>query len=61
MDALLNIAWFVWLMLSLAVVFHFVGMTALVNMFPEGRRPWQLPAQWCSLANFAACVLLHPF
>ena len=61
MTALLTIIWFIGLILSILGVFHFVGMSGLVNMFPEGRRSWMLPAQLLSLAVFAAVVINHPF
>ena len=61
MSALIAIGWFLWLCLSVVLVFHFVGMSSIVNMFPEGRRRWHLPAQLFTLAFFAAAVLCHPF
>lgn len=61
MAALFTILWFIALIVSVLSVFHFIGMSGLVNMFPEGRREWMLPAQLLSLAVFAAIVLNHPF
>lgn len=61
MGALIGIVWFVALLVSVCLVFAFVGVVQLVNMFPEGRRWWMLPAQIGSLAAFAAVVHFHPF
>lgn len=61
MDALLVIGWFVWVVFAIALVFAIVGFRGLVQMFPEGRRFWHLPAQLASLAFFAAAVLCHPW
>jgi len=61
MIALLNIAWFIWLLISIYVVFDLVGSHLMCRMFPEGNTWWSLPARWLSLANFAACVLLNPW
>lgn len=61
MAALIVIAWFVCLLLSIWLVFNFVGAAGLVRMFPEGWRWWLLPVQWLSLAFFAAMVLINPF
>jgi hypothetical protein len=61
MSALLAIGWFISLYVSVAVVFHTIGWSGLVRMFPEGWRWWQFPVQLLSLAFFAAVVLNHPF
>lgn len=61
MNAFLAILWFVGLIVSIFLVFELVGCASMVRMFPEGRRWWMLPAQWGSLAFFAAMVLLNPF
>lgn len=56
-----HIGWFLWLLLSIYIVFQFIGMHLMVSYFPEGRRWWQFPAQLASLAFFATAVLYHPF
>jgi hypothetical protein len=61
MTALLSIAWFLALLLSVCAVFQFVGMRLMVSYFPEGRRWWMLPAQLGSLALFAALIHYNPF
>ena len=61
MSALGAIAWFVALLINILVIFHFVGLSGLVNMFPEGRRWWLLPSQLMSLATFAIICIYHPF
>lgn len=61
MNALLVIAWFIALLLSIGAVFQFVGLRAMLQFFPEGRRWWTLPTQLASLACFAAVVHFQPF
>lgn len=61
MEALKVIGWLLMLCASMYAVFLFVGISALCNMFPEGKRGWHLPVQLVSLAVFAAVVLNHPF
>ena len=61
MEATLTIIWFIALLISIASIFEFVGMSALTDFFPEGRRWWQLPVQFLTLAIFAVLVLVHPF
>jgi len=61
MTAVISIGWFIWLIIAVLTVFHFVGFSGLTSMFPEGRRWWHIWAQLGSLALFAACVLCHPF
>lgn len=61
MNSLFAISWFLLLLLSMVLIFNFVGMRAMCDFFPEGRRWWQFPAQLASLAFFAAVVLNHPF
>ena len=61
MTAFLNILWFIGFVLSILLVFEFVGFRGLVNMFPEGRRAWHLPLQLLTLVFFAAMVLYNPF
>lgn len=61
MEPLKVIGWLAWLLLSAVLVYEFVGVRALVQMFPEGRRPWMLPAQLASLAFFAAAAICHPW
>jgi hypothetical protein len=61
MQALKDISWLLWLLVTAAIVFETIGWRGLVRMFPEARRWWQLPAQLASLAAFAAVVLFHPF
>ena len=55
------IGWFLWLWLSVYLVFVFVGFSGLVGMFPEGRRVWHLPVQLLCMCHFAVVVLLQPF
>jgi hypothetical protein len=55
------IGWFIGLIISIISVFQFVGISGIVNMFPEGRRWWMLPTQLLSLVIFAIVVLYHPF
>ena len=61
MEALIPIGWIVWLLVSIWLIFCFVGFRGLVNMFPEGYCWWHLPSQLGTLAHFAAVILLHPF
>jgi hypothetical protein len=61
MSAAYAIGWFIAILISIAAIFHLVGMRTMVAFFPEGWRAWQLPAQLASLAVFAAIVLNHPF
>ena len=61
MDALKVLGWAVWLLLSLAMVFEFIGYRGLTMMFPEGSRRWHFPAQLGSLGLFAAAVLCNPW
>lgn len=60
MDAFLAILWALGLIVSAIAVFEVVGMRLMVCYFPEGRRPWHLPAQIASLAFFAFMVLINP-
>jgi len=61
MEALMVLGWAVWIVVSIALVYDFVGYSGLVSMFPEGRRWWHLPAQFLALGLFAAAVICHPF
>jgi hypothetical protein len=61
MTALLTIAWLVCTFLSLVCVYQFVGMHLMVCYFPEGKSWWNVPAQWLSLAAFAACAIYNPW
>ncbi len=61
MEAVKVLAWAFWMLVSVWAVFALIGSAGLVAMFPEGRRWWQLPAQWASLGMFSAAVLCHPF
>lgn len=61
MAALLAIAWFVGMIVSIFLIFELIGCASMVRMFPEGRRWWLLPVQLGSLAFFAALVLFNPF
>ena len=61
MSGLIYIGWFILVCISMYSVFVFVGMNGLVNMFPEGRRWWQLPAQLTSLVIFGLICAFHPF
>lgn len=61
MDAMITIGWLFWLLVSVALVFGFVGTEGLTDFFPEGRRWWMPYAQYASLTFFAAAVLMNPF
>ncbi|PRC92620.1 hypothetical protein [Solimicrobium silvestre] len=61
MSELKTISWLVWLLVSIWLVFHFIGFGGLCAMFPEGKRAWHLPAQLASLAIFAAAILCNPW
>ena len=61
MTAALNILWFVGFVLSMVLVFEFIGFRGLTNMFPEGRRAWHFPVQILTLVFFASMVLYNPF
>lgn len=61
MTALFTIGWFVALLVSIAIVFEFVGWSGLIRMFPEGRRWWVQPLQWLSLILFALVVIFNPW
>ena len=61
MEALKIIGWFVWLLLSIALVFQFVGFSGICNMFPEGKRAWHLPAQLAAMTFFAAAAICNPW
>jgi hypothetical protein len=57
----LTLAWLIALGLSVLAVLELVGMRLMVCYFPEGRCWWQVPAQFASLAAFAAVVHFNPF
>lgn len=61
MTALIAIAWFIGMYVSIIIVFNTVGSRLMVAYFPEGHRWWMLPAQLASLALFAALVHFNPF
>ena len=61
MQSLLVILWFIGLVISIEVIFHFIGFSGLTRMFPEGWREWHPFAQYGSLAAFAAFVHFPPF
>ena len=61
MEALKVIGWFIALLISVALMFETIGMSGLVNMFPEGRRWWMRPAQLASITAFALIVLRNPW
>jgi hypothetical protein len=61
MQALLTIVWFLSLLISVDLIFVFVGFSGMTQMFPEGKRWWHFPVQLLTLAIFAAVVLFHPF
>lgn len=61
MEALKAVGWLIWLLISVVLVFEFVGTYYLTLMFPEGRRSWHLPAQLGSLALFAAAAICNPW
>lgn len=60
-SALYVIGWFVGLLISIALVYNWVGMAGLTAMFPEGRRWWHIPVQLLTLILFAFVILHHPF
>jgi len=55
------LAWGLAMLVSVVSVLELVGMRLMVAYFPEGRRWWQVPAQFVSLAVFAALVHFNPF
>lgn len=57
---MIQILWFIGLLVSIYAIFVTVGMQGLVGMFPEGKRWWHLPSQLLSLAVFSIFVLYHP-
>lgn len=61
MVAVESIGWFIALLVSIYMVFLTMGWGGLVRMFPEGYRWWMTPAQWGSLAVFAALVRFTPW
>ena len=61
MQAIKIICWTIWLLLSMVVVFQYVGFSSMCSFFPEGKRWWHFPAQLFSLAFFAAAVLCNPW
>ncbi|WBF79281.1 hypothetical protein IACHDJAJ_00042 [Aeromonas phage vB_AdhS_TS3] len=61
MSALITIMWFLGTCFSIALVFQFVGLSGLNNMFPECKRWWHFPVQLTALAFFALMVLINPF
>jgi len=60
-EELKTIGWFISTLSSIWLIFAFVGMNGITDMFPEGKRWWHLPAQLGTIAFFAVMVLLHPF
>lgn len=61
MSAMLVIGWFIWMVISIGLIFHYIGFSGLTRMFPEGERGWHFPVQMLTLANFAAAVLANPW
>jgi len=61
MEALKIIGWFVWISVSMCIVFEFIGWSGLTKMFPEGQRWYHPFLQYGSLVFFAWAVLSHPF
>lgn len=61
MEVFKIIGWFVWLLITIALVFEFVGYRSASIIFPESWRPWHLPLQLLSLVLFASAVLLNPW
>lgn len=61
MRELIEIGWFIALLVSVYIVFELVGLRSVVRMFPEGNRWWMLPAQLASLGLFASLVHYNPF
>lgn len=53
--------WAIGMLVAIWAIFSSVGLNYMVMMFPEGRRWWLRPAQFASLAFFAALVHFHPF
>ncbi len=58
---LYTILWLIILFASMRAVWTYVGLSYMVNMFPEGRRWWLFPVQLLTMAVFAVVVLYHPF
>lgn len=61
MTALLNILWFLGFMWSIWLVFEYIGISRLLDMFPEGKQDWHFPVQILTLVFFGAMVLYNPF
>jgi polyferredoxin len=61
MEALKVIGWAAWVGFATLLVFQFVGFRTMTEFFPEGKRAWHLPAQFGTLAFFAAAVLCNPW
>lgn len=61
MEELKVIGWAMWLIIATFLMYSLVGISGIVNMFPEGRRWWQSPTQMASIIHFACVVLLNPF
>lgn len=61
MSALIGILWFVAMLVSIGLIYMTWGNAMLVQMFPEGRKWYDMPSRLASLAVFAAVVHFHPF
>lgn len=61
MNELISIGWFIWILVSVYLIFVFVGYVRLVQMFPEGMNWWDYPVQLLCILHFAIAVLMHPF
>lgn len=55
-----SISWFIALLISMVLIFQFIGFSGLTRMFPEGHRSWHFPAQLGTLLLFAIVILYHP-
>ena len=61
MQTLRIIGWTLALLLSLRLIFIFVGVQGLIQMFPEGKKWWILPVQWLCIILFTVLIIINPF
>ena len=61
MIALKAIGWFLWLVLSYALVLKFVGRRGLTTMFPEGYRWYHDVQELGVMLFFAVCCICNPW
>jgi hypothetical protein len=61
MAPLLSMIWLVVFVFSIMLLFHFIGIARLTDMFPEGRRWWHIWAQLSAIAFYTIIVLINPW